>query len=1031
MSKSFGRYNLLGVLGQGGMGKVYRAYDPYLKKEVALKTILVNDNPIMLKRFAREVRAMRQLSHENIVQIYDVGVIDNINYFTMELIVGKTLNRWIDEKITVTRTLKIMLQVVDAVAHAHQQNIIHRDLKPSNIIVDSSGKSYVTDFGIAKEIHGNTDLSQTGLPVGTIPYMPPEQALGEKKKIDERSDIYSLGVILYQMLTGSLPFTGKNIPDVIAKVINEAIIPPSKVSNRISSSLDNICLKATAKDPSRRYQSCDELRQDLQNLIDGQPILASRLSISHYILVWIRRNYRRCLVFFAFSVMMMLIIWQNYALHNEELQRKKVEEEKNRKLKILEAELKRSKLSTETRGEDEEKRSYILDKKMQKLLSEAEKSIINGNRQAAVLYYGFILSKSTNPFYTQIAHKQLQYHIPRLPVLLFWPAVSQKVFSFALNKKRTRLYMGHEQKIEIWDIKAKKILNKIKTPVKVEVINVSPNEKKIAYGQIRDKYSLHVYHKKDKKNYKQDTKKGQIFRGMAFNSKGSLFVYADQSSLTIKSSKLGFIENNYQGFVNSIAFHPSKNLFVVGEGMNKNLLVVEPKKIWILTANKIVRKYDDHKGKIIVNFSNNGKMLASGSPEGLVHIRSIKEAPLSFRIQSTFFAVPQMNSLQFSPNSRLLACSNESQLKIFDCNNWRYLVYFFPLIKIDKIEFIDEQKLILCNGHKIFQIQLPKKFYPEILHDSHLGRVSKIIHLSPQSFISFGVNHYIYTWDHKQKKIVKSGRSLFNKGIISADISPKGELIAIGHNPGIVGILSKDMNYISKIESFGNIKEVAFLQETKAIAYITRNTLIFADWHNKVLLRKEKLISLNTIAHFFDNHLGDVIACGGRGKIFVFLQQDKAYKKELLHLGGITSLDFSPDGKYLVSGGEDLILWNWRKGTKKILAIETPHSQAVCFSPNGSFIASAHDKDIILWDTASGYMIDILKGHRYEICSLSFSPDGKYLVTGDNGSLVIRWNMEIIDLPKEKKKINDLVKKIARARFKRFQQKLSEWENEE
>lgn len=290
--KNFGKYLLRQELGRGGMGIVYRAYDPQLRREVAIKTMLAQDDPMLLKRFGREAETMAKLSHPNIVKIYEVGELEGTPYFTMEFIDGQSLSHWLAEKkIPVKRAVEIMQKIALAIHYAHGKGIIHRDLKPSNIMVDGQGEPKVMDFGLAMDSSNKTQLSASGDTIGTPAYMSPEQALGKRKELDERSDVYSMGAVLYELLTGSPPFHGPSSQTVLYHVLEKDPVPPSQISPRIPKEMDSICLKAMAKDKALRYQSAEELADDLERFLHKQPILAAAPGLGYKLHKWLKKNW--------------------------------------------------------------------------------------------------------------------------------------------------------------------------------------------------------------------------------------------------------------------------------------------------------------------------------------------------------------------------------------------------------------------------------------------------------------------------------------------------------------------------------------------------------------------------------------------------------------------------------------------------------------------------------------------------------------------------------------------------------------------
>jgi len=265
-----GRYEILGELGRGAMGVVYRATDPVIGRAVAVKTIHLSEEgtglsrPELLSRFQTEARAAGLLTHPNIVVVYDAGEENGLYYICMELIEGKSLQALLDagHSFPVPRVLRILEQACNALQFAHDRNIVHRDIKPANLMLTADDTVKVTDFGTAKILQFGT-VQQTTHVMGTPSYMSPEQVKG--RPVDGRSDIFSLGVLLYEVLTGEKPFPGQSITTVIYKIVNEEPIPPRQLNPSIHPGLSDIVMRALAKDPEARYQSCREMLEDVKH----------------------------------------------------------------------------------------------------------------------------------------------------------------------------------------------------------------------------------------------------------------------------------------------------------------------------------------------------------------------------------------------------------------------------------------------------------------------------------------------------------------------------------------------------------------------------------------------------------------------------------------------------------------------------------------------------------------------------------------------------------------------------------------------
>jgi serine/threonine-protein kinase len=265
-----GRYKIVAEIGQGAMGTVYKAVDPIIDRTVAIKTINLNLSKQELEeyeaRFQQEIKAAGRLNHPNIVTIYDVGKTDQVAYMAMEFLEGKELKEMIAEgKLPPTdQVVDIIAQVADGLWFAHQQEIVHRDVKPSNIMVLSGGIAKITDFGIAR-LPNSAVKTMTGLILGSPRYMSPEQVIG--KQLDTRTDIFSLGVVLYEALTGHAPFDGDNINAIMYATVNTTPRPPSSHNRDVPAMLDLIVAKAMAKSLDDRYQTVKEFADDLREVL--------------------------------------------------------------------------------------------------------------------------------------------------------------------------------------------------------------------------------------------------------------------------------------------------------------------------------------------------------------------------------------------------------------------------------------------------------------------------------------------------------------------------------------------------------------------------------------------------------------------------------------------------------------------------------------------------------------------------------------------------------------------------------------------
>lgn len=309
-----GEYELHGELGRGGAGVVYRAWQPSLHRMVALKVILDEEHTDeeQRTRFLREAKALARLRHEGIIQIHEVGEHEGRPFMVLELVPGGSLHDWLDREPKPWRwAVGLTLQLARTIAYCHAHGIVHRDLKPANVLLpeppdpqswsgSKAGHDHraaetlpavrLTDFGLARELFGDSDLTRAGAPMGTPAYMAPEQADGDVANAGPQADIYALGAILYRLLTGRPPFASADPFQTFHMVINDDPRPPREAVPDLPRDVEVVCLKCLRKAPADRYASADQLADDLERLIGGAPVNAAPPGIAHRVFGWMRRR---------------------------------------------------------------------------------------------------------------------------------------------------------------------------------------------------------------------------------------------------------------------------------------------------------------------------------------------------------------------------------------------------------------------------------------------------------------------------------------------------------------------------------------------------------------------------------------------------------------------------------------------------------------------------------------------------------------------------------------------------------------------
>lgn len=312
----FGDYELLEEIARGGMGVVYRALQKKANRIVALKMILSGQlaSQEEVQRFRSEAEAAAILDHPNIVPVFDVGEHNGQPYFSMGYVDGKSLGEVLrDGPLPPKEAAGIVQTIAGAIACAHENGVIHRDLKPSNVLLDKSGNLRVTDFGLAKQVESDSDLTATGQVMGTPSFMPPEQAAGDLARVDVRSDVYSLGAILYMLLTGRPPFQSANMIETLRQVIDDVPVEPRLLNRSVDQDLETVCLKCLEKDPSQRYQQAQELSDELGRYLEGSPILARSVTRRERVWRWCKRQ--PLLAGLSFAAVASLLLGTGVALY--------------------------------------------------------------------------------------------------------------------------------------------------------------------------------------------------------------------------------------------------------------------------------------------------------------------------------------------------------------------------------------------------------------------------------------------------------------------------------------------------------------------------------------------------------------------------------------------------------------------------------------------------------------------------------------------------------------------------------------------
>ncbi len=1007
-----GRFEIRRLLGRGGFGVVYLAYDPVLCRDVALKIpradVLVDAE--CRARFQREARAAAGLDHPNLVPVHEAGELGPVCYIALAYCPGDTLAQWLKQRTTPVAcapAARLVATLAQAIHYAHTRGVLHRDLKPSNVMlspalpsalagapqdsgpwVPETGTGFlprVTDFGLAKLDAGDGSQTRSGTILGTPAYMPPEQLEGRGRALGPPADVYALGAILFEVLTGRPPFWGETALATLQQVQTAELVSPSQLRPQLPRDLATICLKCLHKEPRRRYQTAEALADDLQRFLAGKPILARPVGSLERLGKWARR--RPALATLAVvSVAAAAVLAIGTVLFTQEVQRE------NAKFlaEKLESDRQHAEAVKQTALAEQSKRDALAKSRLaDERWHESRRHLFNLQlAQVAMLWERDPMRGLAYLEDEKLCPRELRgfawgyYRNLCLPNLATFRGHNCGVVAVALSPDGKTLAAGTgasdvgvpiAPEIKLWDVPSGQVRAILAGHTdRVAGLAFSPDGKTLASGSWDKTVKLwDAASGKEKHTFEGHP---AAVNAVAFSPKGP-WLAASFGSLDaegrhlaggiqlwdLATSQAGKTLTGHSHWVEGVAFSPDGTTLASASGVWSGPMghpVAGEAKLWSVSTGKELATFRDHKHRIhAVAFSPDGKTLACGSGDYTVSLWNVKTGQRSLLLEGH---KGQVLAVAFLRKDLLATASSDFTVRLWDPATGQQRTVFRGHGSVVWSLACHPETNTLVSGSWDRTVKIWKHIDATAMEQTTLTQ------------LPYFVNDLALSADNKLLAAC-SGRAVYLWNM------PQGKSL------GILPAKNKD---------------------TLAAAFVGDSTrLATACWEGTVKIWGGPPLRPQTTLEG-----KGPLACSADGLLLAFAGKDNAIVIAETSTGAVVAslpgteralplfaLTFAPDGKTLVAGRLDGTIEFWDVASRQLRKSLKAHAARVsalaCFGEGPTVISASHDETVKFWDLATGKELRTLRGHTGGVNAMALTHDGQTLATGSADKTILLWDV--------------------------------------